>query len=136
MKTNWIRTLTLSAAALTLGSAAYGQSRMIAEIPFSFEMNGTKLPAGHYSVERAQGLTSNVVLLTDGHNLKMAMGIQAASREYITPRLIFSCAEVRGCALTQVWDRYGNSVQFAKPKLSGAEKERLAVVILRRSEAE
>src|ERR1700678_1957398 len=52
MNTNWIRTLTLSAAALAVGSVAYGQSRPAAEVPFSFRINGTELPAGKYSIDK------------------------------------------------------------------------------------
>lgn len=136
MKTNWIRTLTLSAAALTMGSAAFAQSRLVAQIPFAFKVNGTELPAGNYSIERPQIANRNVLLLTDGHNSKMVMGINASGNEPASARLIFRCGESSGCALAEVWDSQGSHVNFPKPKLTSAEKERLAVVFLRRSEAD
>ena len=104
--------------ALTLGSAAYGQSRLIADIPFSFRINGTEIPASTYSVERMQNSASNVVLLTDGHNHKMAMGISDHYGEQNAPRLIFSCREGKACMLAQVWDTQARSeIRHAKANL-------------------
>ena len=135
MKMNWVRAITLSAAALTLGSAAYGQSRLVADIPFSFRINGTEIPAGTYSVERMQNAGTNVVLLTNGHDHKMVMGISDYYGEQNAPRLVFSCREGGACTLAQVWDGRGAGVKFGTPKLTSAEKERLAVVYFRRSDA-
>jgi hypothetical protein len=135
MKTNWIRTLTLSAAALTMVSGLYAQSRLVAEIPFSFRINGTEMPAGQYRVEALHS-EARVVYLTDGHNRKMVMGINAGYGDTKEARLIFSCRESSGCTLAQVWDGTGKGLEFPKPKMTSAEKERLAVVVLHRSEAE
>jgi hypothetical protein len=135
MKTNWIRTLTLSAAALTMGPALYAQTHLVAEIPFSFRVNGTEMPAGKYQVE---GLRADlkVVRLTDGHNQGMAMGITAGYGVPGEARLVFSCRESSGCSLAQVWNGSGTGLAFAKPKPTSAEKERLAVIVLHRSEAD
>jgi hypothetical protein len=135
MKANWFRTVILSAAALTMGSVAYGQSRLIADIPFSFRMHGTEMPAGRYWVE-PNTLARTVVRLTDGNNQQLAMGIGATGHEQSAPRLIFSCRESSGCSLAEVWTGNGTGVVFPQPKLTSAEKERLAAVILHRSEAE
>jgi hypothetical protein len=135
MKTNWIRTLTLSAAALTMGSALYAQSRLVAEVPFSFRVNGTEMPAGKYRVEAIRG-DAKVVHLTDGHNQKMAMGTAAGYGDAKQARLVFSCRESSGCTLAQVWDGKGSGIELPKPKMTSAEKERLAVVVLHRSEAD
>lgn len=130
MKTNWIRTLTLSAMAFTMGSAAYAQSHMVAEIPFSFRMNGTELPAGNYSIQRPTS-ARNVLMFTDGKNHGIAMGIANREDAQAPSRLTFTCTDSGGCVLTQVWDSRGLGVQFPKPKLTSAEKERLAVVYLK-----
>ena len=135
MKTNWVRTLTLSAAALTMGSALYAQSNLVAKIPFSFKVNGTELPAGKYRVDAVRG-DAKVVYLTDGHNQKMAMGTAAGYGDSKQARLIFSCRESNGCTLAQIWDGKGAGIEFAKPKIASAEIEHLAVVVLHRSEAE
>ncbi len=134
MHTNWIRTLILSAAALTMGSAAYGQSRPVADIPFSFRVNGTELPAGKYSIDRLDSNARMVVRLTDGNMNKVAMASTEVHGEEGNPRLIFSCREGNVCTLVQAWDTRGNGLLFtAKP--TSAEKERLAVIPLRRSKA-
>ena len=135
MKTNWIRTMTLSAAALTMGSAAYGQAPTVAKIPFSFRVNGTEMPAGTYWIKRVDP-TMNVLVLTDGKHQKTAMGINASVYEPGAPKLVFSCRESGGCTLAEVWEAGGRTVAFPKPKLPRSEKERLAVVLLQRSEAE
>src|SRR6202041_2713103 len=135
MTTNWIRTLTLSAAALTMGSAAYAQTRLVADVPFSFQINGTEMPAGNYWIDRPSIGTRSVVHLNDGHNHKMAMGTVNNANEPGAARLVFSCGETSGCRLAELWDGSGAQVTFPKPKLTSAEKERLAVVIVRKSEA-
>jgi hypothetical protein len=136
MKTNWIRTLILSAAALTMGSTAYAQSRLVAEIPFSFRVNGTELPAGSYSVERPMNTARDVVQLSNGRNIKVVFGFTAHADKQAPARLIFSCDAGTGCALVQVWDSHGAGLEFRKAKMTSSEKERLAVVLLRRSEAD
>jgi hypothetical protein len=136
MTTNWIRTLTLSAAALTMGSAAYAQDHLVAQVPFSFWINGTEMPAGNYSIDRPSIGTRSVVQVNDGHNNKMAMGIVVNGNEPGAARLIFTCGETSGCRLAEVWDGSGAQVKLPKPKLTSAEKERLAVVIVRKSEAD
>jgi hypothetical protein len=135
MKSNLIRTLTLGAAALTLSLAAYGQSTATAKIPFSFRVNGTQLPAGKYSIKRVSD-TANVLMLSDGNHRSMLKGINATAYEPGAPRLIFRCRETTGCALAEVWEAGGRGVAFPNQKLTPAEKERLAVVPMKRSEAE
>ncbi len=135
MNPNWIRTLTLSAAALTMGSALYAQSHLVAEIPFSFRVNGTELPAGKYRVESLHA-DIRVAYLTDGRSQKMAMGINAGYGDTKEARLVFSCRESSGCTLAQIWDGTGKGLEFPKAKMTSAEQERLAVVVLHRSEAD
>ncbi len=129
MKTNCIRTLILSAAALTLGSAAYGQVPTVAQIPFSFLVNGTEMPAGKYWIKRVNQ-TSDILMLTDGTHQKAAVGISGGAYEPAAPKLVFSCRESGGCTLAEVWEAGGRVVAFPKPKLPRSEKERLAVVLL------
>jgi hypothetical protein len=136
MRTNWIRTLTLSAVAVAMGSASYGQSRAVAEIPFSFRLNGMELPAGTYSIDRPNSAARNVVRLTDGRKNQVAMAITEINGKPGQPRLIFSCFEGSGCALVQVWNSGGVGLEFAAPKVSSIEKERIATVWLRSSKAD
>jgi hypothetical protein len=136
MTTNWIRTLTLSAAALTMGSAAYAQDRLVAHVPFSFWINGTEMPAGSYSIDRPSIGVRSVVQVNDGRHNKIAMGTLNNSKEPGAAHLVFSCGETSGCRLAELWDGSGAQVKFPTPKLTSAEKERLAVVIIRKSEAD
>ena len=135
MNTNWIRTLTLSAAALTMASAVYAQSRLVANIPFSFRLNGVEMAAGKYSVEPLRNDTKTVYL-TDGHNVKAVIGINAGYGDTKAARLVFSCRNSSGCTLAQIWDGRGTGIEFPKPKMTKGETEHLAVVVLNRSEAE
>jgi hypothetical protein len=136
MNTTWIRTLMLSTAVLTMGSAAYGQSHLTAEIPFSFRINGTELPAGKYSVDRANVSTKNVVELNNGKGVKLALGHTAYGDEDKQARLIFSCRDGSGCTLVQAWYDHGFGLEFNKPKPTGADNERMAVVIVLKSQAD
>lgn len=132
MTTNMIRTLTLSAAALTLATLAQAQSRGAVEIPFSFKVNGVTMPAGNYEIDRPNSSVQGVLLLTDGRHRTFASGMEtpvAGNRE--AARMIFSCRESSGCSLIQLWDEYGVGVQFSAPKQTSAETERRAVVSLK-----
>ncbi len=78
----------------------------------------------------------DVVQLSNGRDIKVAIGFTAHGDGQGPARLLFSCDAGTGCALVQVWDTNGAGLQFRKAKMTPAEKERMAVVILRRSEAE
>lgn len=132
MRTNWIPTLTLSAAVLLLTSAASAQSRDTAKIPFSFRVGTAEMPAGTYQIRPAIA-TLNVVEVTNGRDTKMALGRVAGYGDEKGARLVFSCRESIGCALTEIWYDDGMGVALPKPKLTSAEKERLAVIPLSRS---
>ena len=105
MKKSLIRTLTLTAAALTLGTAAYAQTRLIAEVPFSFRVNGSVLPAGNYDIGPSTPGTLSVLKLADRHSHKSALVLAngANEGEKGRQRLIFRCGDVTGCALIQAW---------------------------------
>jgi hypothetical protein len=137
MKTTWIRTLTLTAAVLAVSSAAWAQTtRGIVDIPFPFRVNGSQLPAGQYRIERALASTDHVLLFTDGRHHQMASGMASNGVETDSARLIFRCNDRTGCTLVQVWDRYGVGITFKGPKLSSAERERLAAVVMRPDKSE
>jgi hypothetical protein len=137
MKKNSIRVLTITVAALTVGAAAYAQTRMIAEVPFSFHINGTVLPAGNYSVGPMSAGSLHTLVLSDKHTNKAAVALVSSTTEgeRDRPRLVFRCGDVSGCYLIQVWDNQGFGWELPKPRLTAAEKERVAVVPIRRSEA-
>jgi hypothetical protein len=137
MKKNSIRVLTITVAALTVGAAAYAQTRMIAEVPFSFHINGTVLPAGNYNVGPMSAASLHTLVLSDQHTNKAAVTLATSTTEgkRDRPRLVFRCGDVSGCYLIQAWDDQGYGWEFPKPRLTPAEKERVAEVPIRRSEA-
>ena len=134
MNPNWIRTLTLSAAALTMGPRST-RSRIWSPRFRFLPGHGTQLPAGKYRVESLHA-DIRVAYLTDGRSQKMAMGINAGYGDTKEARLVFSCRESSGCTLAQIWDGTGKGLEFPKAKMTSAEQERLAVVVLHRSEAD
>jgi hypothetical protein len=138
MKNTWIRSLTLTAVALTLGTAAYAQTRMTATVPFSFRINGTVLPAGEYAIGTLSTSNISVVKIADRSHKNAAFalassGVQGKSEE---PRLVFRCGDVMGCTLIQAWDDNGYGWEFQKPRLAPTEKGLLAVVPLHRASAD
>ena len=137
MKKN-LSTLIFTAAVLTLGAAAYAQTPLIANVPFSFHVNGAVLPAGNYQIAPATNGTMAALKVADQDTRRSAYVLADSAYEATTgnPRLIFRCGDVSGCALIQVWGDSGYGWAFHAPKLSPAEKERLAVVPLRRTDAE
>lgn len=138
MKKNLIRTLTLTAAALTVAIAAYGQSPLTAKVPFSFRVNGAVLPAGDYNIGPLSRATVNVLMVAGRHNSKAAIALTNSRNEsdQSRSRLVFSCGEISGCDLVQAWDDQGYGWAFPKPRLNAAEKERIAMVPLHRSNAD
>jgi hypothetical protein len=129
----------LTAAVLTLSAAAaYGQAPLNANIPFAYRTSNASLAAGKYtimpmtrgslSVVRIENLatgTSDMVLA--GAPIDKASG---------AARLVFKCGDVHGCALAEAYDDNGRGWKFNTPRLTGAEIERLAVVLLHRTDAE
>jgi hypothetical protein len=124
--------LMIAAATLTMGvSAAYGQSALQADIPFSFQAAGKTLPAGAYKVRESDSRGAKLLTISSGKVSVIVMGnnpLYSSDHPATEPVLMFSCAS-SGCALSAVWD--GNSgVEFAKPRLTPAQRERIATVRL------
>jgi len=137
MKKNLTRTLMLTAAVLAAGAAAYAQVHigLNATIPFSFKMNGKTLSAGTYRLGPATMSNSNVLYFRGVKASVYAIGTHAIGDDQ-RARLMFRCGDSSGCALTEVWDGQGQGWKFAAPRLSAAEKERLAVVYMSRTTAD
>lgn len=57
-------TLILAAGFLTAGSALAEDHKVVADIPFTFSLNGRSLPAGHYTIE-SDSNTPNVLRIDD-----------------------------------------------------------------------
>ncbi len=131
MKIHSIHSLILSAAALTFGSTAFAQEKLVAHVPFGFIMSGSEMPAGDYTIQNPAAKTGGyVLLLTNTAETKVRRMQMGVADEYGNPgaaRLIFDCRNT-GCTLAEAWDDQGRGIIFRAPKSKGAEKERLAVV--------
>jgi hypothetical protein len=131
MKSNLIRTLLSTAALLSLSVAANAQNYIGANIPFSFRMNGTALPAGTYRLSRPT-TSGNVLLLRGAESAVYAMGLQPSISEEKRPRLVFACGDINGCRLAEVWIEDGRGWKLAAPRTGPVQKEQLAVVYIDR----
>jgi hypothetical protein len=125
--------LMIAAATLTMGvSAAYGQSALQADIPFSFQAAGKTLPAGAYKVRESDSRGgARILTISSGKVSVMVMGnspLYSSDHPASEPVLKFSCVS-SGCALSAVWDG-SSGVEFAKPRLTPAQRERIATVRL------
>jgi hypothetical protein len=100
------RLFVFAAAALSLGTLAYGQTVVKADIPFTFIAPGGPAPAGEYMLAIKNDGNGSIVYLTSvktGHTvLSATSNLGDNSGKPIAPRLVFACGE-EGCALSQVW---------------------------------
>lgn len=99
-----------AAAALSLGTVAYGQNIVKTEVPFAFQIPGVVSPAGNYTV-RVDGVSSaktvRLVNRDTGRSvMAMSQSLTRYSNTQIAPRLVFKCGET-GCALSEVWTPAG-----------------------------
>jgi len=124
--------LIAAAVALALGTAAYGQDKITANIPFEFSANGAVHEAGTYDVVKNP---SNLVLqlrnAANGQSVHLGIGVPegGSPSAEARPRLVFQCREDGGCALAQVWIADGRGYSYAVPKAKGPELESRLVVV-------
>jgi len=123
-----------------LGAAAYGQDSLTANIPFAFQIRGSEMAAGNYSVSPMTQKSGIPVMRVrnraTGEGKLILVQNSATDVKGASPRLIFRCGDLSGCALAKVWTAGGYGWELPMPRLNADERERLAVVFLHRSEAE
>jgi len=131
MKSLMNRIAIVAAGALMAGTAAYGQEKVVAEIPFAFQMSGFAMPAGNYEVIGRPGGASIIFAfrnLTTGKTGLAANGIFTANQTPSgTTQLVFACSGPK-CALAAVKTSAGARNYYPTMKLSAREKEELATV--------
>jgi hypothetical protein len=141
--TNSFRSLLVGVVALAATSAVFGQNRMTANIGFPFKMQSATLPAGSYEVipsEPGSGSkhfvlrsSTESVIVVPRYLIEESKVVAGSSEP--RPRLVFKC-DSHTCALAEIWTPDGGGYAAPKPKLSPAEKERLAVVPLNTTKAD
>ena len=113
-------------------ATASAQSNMIANVPFSFNVSSrTVLPAGDYNVVRVSA-NADVWAFVDretGNKTLVALGQTDQSRQADLPKLEFLCAADH-CALSKIQIGYGAAGYELHPKLTKAEQEQSALVVV------
>ena len=109
---------------LLAAGSALAQSAIRADVPFSFTVNGTTMPAGPYTVSKMPNAINTLLIQSDnGKEAKLVIphrveSLTAADRT----RLVFHCYSGRDhCFLHQIWVG-GNGSGQELPK-SSLEKE-------------
>jgi len=104
------RLFLFAASALSLGTVAYGQTTLKADVPFAFRMAGGTAAAGHYTVHLDNTASGKIVRINNqqAHRsaLSLANRLDSYSNKAIAPRLVFRCAKA-GCQLSEVWTPEG-----------------------------
>ena len=129
MKTIAKRILVIAGSVIALGTTAFGQNRMTAEVPFAFKTVTGTLPAGTYQFDRStsNGLDHAVII----RNVATRKGVFAGnplfnvySKATDTPVAVFVCGS-GGCALKALRTREGSS-EYQVPK--SKEHDKLAEI--------
>jgi len=105
------RIFLLAAAALSLGTAAYGQTTLRADVPFAFRSPGGVSASGKYTVQLENSPSGRIVRIVNTETRSSLLSVAYSVNENpilpITPRLVFRCGETSGCALSEIWTSTG-----------------------------
>jgi hypothetical protein len=129
MTKNLKRVMILTAGLITLGTAAYGQNKVVADVKFPFSTSGGAMPAGTYSVQKVSSGGSAIVTLRNEQTSQATLLItnRLVSYDSGNPKMIFRCGN-SGCSLATITLGNGNGWEFRRSRLARAEKETLATV--------
>jgi len=131
MKTYMNRIAMFAAGALLAGTMANAQERLTANVPFDFHVSGRPLPAGTYDIAHRSAGASNMYVFRNAATGKAGMVAGGAlSNEATAPgeaTLVFACVK-SNCALASVRTVNGTRHYYPNLKLSGRDKEALAMV--------
>ena len=110
MKSITNRLFLFAAAALSLGTVAYGQNTLNADVPFAFRGPGGAVSAGHYTVQlenNGSGYLAQIRNRATGHGvISITNRLDSKAGAAIAPRLVFKCTET-SCQLSEIWTRDG-----------------------------
>jgi hypothetical protein len=126
-----LNSLLITAAGFAMSAAAaYGQTHLTANIPFSFKTVSGVQSAGEYRVVPVShdGSVMKLQNVDTGHAATTGMGLPSGNPNERTPQLVFKCGSESGCALVAVKMDDGRGWSYKEPKLKASERERIAVV--------
>jgi hypothetical protein len=125
----------LITAALALGAvAAYGQDRVVANIPFEFKTVAGVQPAGQYTISE-QGVSARLRHVA-GKTSLLGIGIPEGIERNQPAQVTFVCGSESGCVLTGIRFEDGRSWKYPAPRPKASEHQSVAVVYLERAQAE
>src|SRR5258708_6768372 len=106
MKSFTNRLAVFAASAVVLGTMAYGQTTMKADIPFAFHTSNATLPAGTYAINQVSGISStNTMRLYDTATHRSVLAISLPADMFRAaddkPSVVFACGE-QGCTLRTI----------------------------------
>ena len=134
-----LNSLLITAAGLTLSAAAaYGQTQIVANVPFAFRTAAGVQPAGEYFISAVtyDGAVAVLKNMHTGHAALTGIGSPNGNPNDKTPRLVFRCGSESGCALSEVKMGDGRGWTYKAPRLKPSENERVAVIYFESKQAE
>lgn len=136
MKTLTSKLMVVAAAIAAVAGAASAQS-MKAEIPFSFKVSGTTMPAGAYLVTAGPNMNGRPVFrLLNTDVSKPVLAVPAGKHDgssYEPAKLVFRCTG-GNCALAQIWTGSGiGAYDLYTPK---AKREEAALISIPANKAD
>jgi hypothetical protein len=130
MKSIVNRLFVVAAAALSLGTFAYGQTTLKADVPFAFAVPGGPAQAGQYTIQFENVAGSKVVHISNRETgrsvLTLSNRLEGNVNHPIEPRLVFRCGE-EGCRLSEIWTLNGG---YSLPASHSRNPEYLASIPL------
>jgi len=131
MKTIANRLIVFAASAFALGTVAFGQTRMTAEIPFAFHTVTGTLPAGTYSFDRLKSAgMAHTVIVTNTKTSKATVAgtanFDAWKKAPDAPVAVFACVEGR-CTLKALRTSEGTAEYAAPHRTKNAEVAEISV---------
>jgi len=110
MKSIANRLFLFAAAALSFGTAVYGQNILKANVPFEFRSPAGTTSAGQYTVRVGNNGSGYIVQMRDratGHSsVSITNRLDSKTGADIAPRMVFRCTEA-ACQLSEIWTRDG-----------------------------
>ena len=141
MKTT-LNSLLITAAGLTLSAAflqtaAYGQTNVVANVPFAFQTAAGMQQPGEYAIAPIShdGAVLKLQNRDTGKSSMIGMGTPSGLSKD-GPKLVFRCGSESGCALSAVVMGDGRGWSYKAPHLKPSETERVAVVYFESKQAE
>jgi hypothetical protein len=130
MKSMSSRIFVFAAFALSLGTFAYGQTNLRADVPFAFAVPGGPAQAGQYTIQFENVAGNKIVHISNRETgrsvLILANRLEGNVNHAVTPHLAFRCGEA-GCQLSEIWTNAGG---YSIPVSHGRYPEYLAYIPL------